>query len=56
MQDRQLYEQVLGIATTWFVQRVELKLEHNEVQVYLGHDPQATRCHCGGLNLAPSRN
>jgi transposase len=37
MQDRQLYEQILGIGTPWHVERVELKLEEGDVHVYLGH-------------------
>jgi transposase len=37
MQDRQLYAQILGITDPWFVDRVELKLEHGEVHVFLNH-------------------
>ncbi len=45
MQDRQLYEQILGIPTPWFVERVELKLEEGEVHVHLQHrDNAAWRC------------
>ena len=49
MQDRQLYEQILGIATPWHVERVELMLEEGEVHVYLGHDDSAAWCcpECG---------
>lgn len=41
MQDRQLYEQILGIHSPWYVQRVELQLgeETGRVQVYLEHQP-----------------
>jgi transposase len=42
MQDRQLYEQILGITTPWFVERVELKVNDGEVHVHLGHKPSAT--------------
>jgi len=35
MQDRQLYAQILGITTPWSVERVELKLDAGEVDVYL---------------------
>lgn len=42
MQDRQLYEQILGIGTPWRVARVELRLDEGEVHVYLGHDSSAT--------------
>jgi transposase len=38
MQDRQLYEQILGIGSPWSVRRVELKLAQGEVHVYLEHD------------------
>ena len=41
MQDRQLYEQILGITTPWFVDRVELKLKEGEVQVFLAHQETA---------------
>jgi transposase len=41
MQDRQLYEQILGITTPWFVDRVELKLKDGEVQVFLAHQETA---------------
>jgi len=40
MQDRQLYEQILGITSPWFVERVELELENveeGEVRVQLAH-------------------
>jgi transposase len=42
MQDRQLYAQILGIASPWFVERVELKLQEGEVHVYLSHESSAT--------------
>jgi transposase len=45
MQDRQLYEQILGIQSPWFVERVELKLECGEVDVYLEHRKEAV-WHC----------
>jgi len=41
MQDRELYEQILGIVSPWIVERVELKLEHGEVHVHLAHKAQA---------------
>jgi len=41
MQDRKLYEQILGIQTPWFVDRVELKLEYGQVHVHLDHDKEA---------------
>lgn len=49
MQDRQLYEQILGIASPWLVERVELKLESGEVHVHLEHRADAAWCcpECG---------
>ncbi len=41
MHDRQLYQQILGIASPWRVEKVELQLENGEVHVYLGHEPFA---------------
>ena len=42
MQDRQLYEQILGIRSPWTVERVELKLEKAKgaVHVYLEHETE----------------
>ena len=40
MQDRDLYRQILGIETPWFVDRVDLKLEQGEVHIYLEHADQ----------------
>jgi transposase len=37
MQDRQLYEKILGIEKPWSIERVELKKEEEEVHVYLVH-------------------
>ena len=34
MQDRKLYEQILGIESPWYVERVELKLECGQVHVH----------------------
>ena len=49
MQDRQLYEQILGITSPWFVEDVELKLDESEVRVHLSHRQDAVwRCpECG---------
>ena len=43
MQDRQLYEQILGIRSPWYVDRVELKLDKTPgaVRVYLNHQADA---------------
>lgn len=51
MQDRQLYQQILGIGSPWLVSRVELDVEAEEVHVYLGHTETATWCcpECGAV-------
>jgi transposase len=41
MQDRQLYEQILGITAPWHVDRVELKLDAGQVHVHLAHEAGA---------------
>jgi len=38
MQDRELYRQILGIQSPWFVERVELELEAGELRVDLDHE------------------
>jgi len=38
MQDRELYRQILGIESPWYVERVDLQLKQGEVHVYLEHD------------------
>lgn len=45
MQDRHLYEQILGIQSPWHVERVDLKLEDGEVHVHLSHREDAA-WHC----------
>jgi transposase len=50
MQDRELYEQILGIRSPWYVERVELQLEKvpAAVRVYLQHREQSSPCpECG---------
>jgi transposase len=49
MQDRKLFEQILGITSPWSVDRVELKLEAGEVHVYVTDDVKAEWCcpECG---------
>ena len=50
MQDRQLYEQILGIRSPWYVERVELQLDKGKgaVRVYLEHHDQQWPCsECG---------
>lgn len=49
MQDRQLYEQILGLPSPWRVAEVKLWLDRNEVKVYLEHARDAEWCcpECG---------
>jgi len=62
MQDRQLYEQILGIGSPWRVDRVELMLEEGEVHVYLAHASSVTwacpECErtCGLYDHQPARS
>jgi transposase len=42
MQDRQLYQQILGLASPWVVERVELELKAEAVHVFVGHPASAT--------------
>jgi transposase len=44
MQDRQLYQQILGITSPWSVERVELALKDGQVRVFLEHAADATWC------------
>ena len=44
MQDRQLYEQILGLQSPWRVAEVKLWLDLNEVKVYLEHAGEAPWC------------
>ena len=41
MQDRQVFEQILGITSPWFVSQVELALNEGEVRVALQHRADA---------------
>lgn len=49
MQDRQLYQQILGISSPWEVASVELKLEAGDIHVQLSHAADTTWCcaECG---------
>lgn len=62
MQDRQLYEQILGIGMPWRVDRVALMLDEGEVHVYLAHGwwvtwacPECART-CGLYDHQPERS
>ena len=41
MQDRHLYQQILGLTAPWVVERVELALAGGAVHVYVGHPASA---------------
>ena len=49
MQDNELYQQVLGLASPWFVERVELDVAEQRVDVFVEHDSRVKwRCpECG---------
>jgi transposase len=60
MQDRELYRQILGIESPWFVERVELQLERGEIHVHLGHQDTDWPCaecgqRCGLYDHQPDR-
>lgn len=40
MRDTELYRVLLGLQTPWFIERVELKLEQSQVDLWLNHDPK----------------
>jgi len=45
MQDRELYRQILGIESPWYVERVDLQLKQGEIHVYLEHKEEVEwRC------------
>lgn len=44
MNDRKLYEQILGISSPWHVERVDLKLEQGEVLITVEGSEGAQRC------------
>jgi transposase len=41
MKDTQLYQQILGLSEPWHVERVELNLAEQRVDVFVGHDAKA---------------
>lgn len=41
MQDKELYEKLLGLKAPWTVSDVDLRMEESKVTVRLGHDPLA---------------
>ena len=60
MQDRDLYQQILGIESPWFVERVELQLAKGEIHVHLDHESTEWKCgecgqRCGLYDHQPER-
>ena len=48
MNDKKLYEQILGITSPWHVERVDLELEEGQVLIAVEGSPEAERCpECG---------
>lgn len=49
MQDKELYQQILGLASPWRVAGVRLDVEHEEIVVDVEHPPQTRFCcpECG---------
>lgn len=45
MRDKQLYSQILGIESPWFVSEVELSLKEQQVQVFIEHNGKKA-CKC----------
>jgi len=45
MKDTQLYQQILGLSEPWFVERVELKMDQQRVDIFVEHRPDAV-FHC----------
>jgi transposase len=44
MQDKELYQQILGLSSPWSVQNVELDVENSEIRVNVSHPPLASFC------------
>jgi hypothetical protein len=42
MQDKELYEKLLGLKAPWFVSEVDLRMEESKVTVKLALDPTST--------------
>src|ERR1044071_429960 len=48
MRDTELYRQLLGLSRPWRVKRVELKLDEQQVHVWVEHGEERWRCpECG---------
>src|SRR5689334_18498104 len=48
MNDRKLYEQILGIAQPWYVDEVTLRLEKGEIEVHVRGSAAVEKCpECG---------
>jgi transposase len=44
MQDKELYQQILGLGTPWSVSRVELNMDKQQVDVFAEHPARTTFC------------
>ena len=45
MQEREFYQQVLGLESPWYVSDVKLDMESQQVDVYVEH-PEVTKLCC----------
>ncbi len=41
MQDKELYERILGLKTPWKVEKIDLRMDESKVTVVLKHEPEA---------------
>jgi len=46
MKDTELYSQILGINSPWFVAEIEMKMEEGEIFVHLAYDNLITQWTC----------
>lgn len=44
MKDTELYRTILGLRSPWYIERVELKLQQEEVHVWVEHEEHSWRC------------
>ena len=49
MQEREFYQQILGLESPWYVSDVKLDMEAQQVDVYVAH-PEATKFCCPDCN------
>ncbi len=46
MKDTELYTQILGISSPWYVASIEMKMEEESIFVHLAYDPLVTQWSC----------